>query len=194
MSNSTFFLLLDRRKIFTVLRDFDCCHEFVFFSVVTSTLLLFTRKFSLQFSGLRMRNFTWNRFPIKHLLIDSLLTPIVESTNQNASQINVARWHYSPVNILLRSLGFTLLNDQRKSMTAIELATQPYALLLHSINIYEKSTSESYKIRWTWTRDVTLARVSGRVILSLSKCVWPIWGLQRNFFMIFRVTIFSFVT
>jgi len=31
-------------------------------------------------SGLRMRNFTWNRFPIKNLLIDSLLTPIVEST------------------------------------------------------------------------------------------------------------------
>jgi len=27
--------------------------------------------------GLRMRNFTWNRFPIKNLLIDSLLTPIV---------------------------------------------------------------------------------------------------------------------
>jgi len=27
-----------------------------------------------------MRNFTWNRFPIKNLLIDSLLTPIVEST------------------------------------------------------------------------------------------------------------------
>ena len=27
-----------------------------------------------------MRNFTWNRFPIKNLLIDSLLTPVVEST------------------------------------------------------------------------------------------------------------------
>jgi len=27
-----------------------------------------------------MRNFTWNRFPIENLLIDSLLTPIVEST------------------------------------------------------------------------------------------------------------------
>ena len=30
--------------------------------------------------GLRMRNFMWNRFPIKNLLIDFLLTPIVEST------------------------------------------------------------------------------------------------------------------
>ena len=28
-----------------------------------------------------MRNFTWNRFPIKNLLIDSLLTPIVKSTS-----------------------------------------------------------------------------------------------------------------
>ena len=27
-----------------------------------------------------MRSFTWNQFPIKNLLIDSLLTPIVEST------------------------------------------------------------------------------------------------------------------
>jgi len=30
-----------------------------------------------------MRNFTWNRFPIKYLLIDSLLTPIVVSTYLN---------------------------------------------------------------------------------------------------------------
>ena len=30
--------------------------------------------------GLRMRNFTWNRFPTNNLLIDSLLTRIVEST------------------------------------------------------------------------------------------------------------------
>ena len=30
-----------------------------------------------------MRNFTWNRFPIKNLLIDPLLTPIVESTYLN---------------------------------------------------------------------------------------------------------------
>ena len=51
-----------------------------FFSAVTSAFQFFTRKLCLQFSGLRMRNFTWNRFPIKNLLIDSLLTPIVEST------------------------------------------------------------------------------------------------------------------
>jgi len=30
-----------------------------------------------------MRNFTWNWFPIKNLVIDSLLTPIVESTYLN---------------------------------------------------------------------------------------------------------------
>jgi len=69
-----------------VLRDFDCSLEsleFVFFSAVTSAFQLFTRKLCLQFSGLRMLNFTWNRFPIKNLLIDSLLTPIVESTYLN---------------------------------------------------------------------------------------------------------------
>ena len=42
-----------------------------------------TCKLCLQFSGLRMRNFTWNRFPIKSLLIDSLFTPIVESAYLN---------------------------------------------------------------------------------------------------------------
>jgi len=54
-----------------------------FFSAVTSAFQLFTRKLCLQFSGLRMRNFTWNRFPIKNLLIDSLLTPIVKTTYLN---------------------------------------------------------------------------------------------------------------
>jgi len=50
----------------------------LFFSAVTSVFQLFTRKLCLQFSVLRMRNFTWNRFPIKNLLINFLLTPIVE--------------------------------------------------------------------------------------------------------------------
>jgi len=54
--------------------------SFLFLSAVTSAFQLYTCKRCLQFSGLRMRNFTWNRFPIKYLLIDSLLTPIVEST------------------------------------------------------------------------------------------------------------------
>ena len=46
-----------------------------------------------------MRNFTWNRFPIKNLLIDTLLTPIVESTYLNrdmckfeSSQKDESRW------------------------------------------------------------------------------------------------------
>jgi len=54
-----------------------------FFSAVTSAFQLFTCKLCLQFSGLRMRNFTRKRFPIKNLLIDSLLTSIVESTYLN---------------------------------------------------------------------------------------------------------------
>ena len=49
-----------------MLRNFDCRLEFVFFSAVTSAFQLFTCKLCLQFSGLRMRNFTWNRFPIKN--------------------------------------------------------------------------------------------------------------------------------
>jgi len=57
--------------------------EFVVFSALTLAFQLFTRKVCLQFSGLRMRNFTWNRLPIKNVLIDSLLTPIVESTHLN---------------------------------------------------------------------------------------------------------------
>ena len=70
-----------------------------FFSAVTSAFQLFTCKLCLQFSGLRMRNFMWNRFPNKSLLIDSLLTPIVESTYLNrdmckfeSSQKDESRW------------------------------------------------------------------------------------------------------
>jgi len=54
-----------------------------FFICCYFSLLIFTRKLCLQFLGLRMRNFTWNRFPIKNLLIDSLLIPIVVNTHLN---------------------------------------------------------------------------------------------------------------
>jgi len=67
-----------------VLQNFDCSHEFVFVSAVTSDFQVFTYKLCLQFSGLRMRNFTWNRFPIKNLLIESFLSPIMESTYLNS--------------------------------------------------------------------------------------------------------------
>jgi len=70
-----------------------------FFSAVTSAFQLFTCKLCLQFSGPRMRNFTWNRFPIKNLLIDSLLTPIAWNTYLNrgmckfeSSQRDESRW------------------------------------------------------------------------------------------------------
>ena len=82
-----------------VLRNFWLQFWLCFFSAVTSAFQLFTRKLCVQLSGLRMRNFTWNRFPIKNLMIDSLLTPIVESTYLNrdmrkfeSSQKDESRW------------------------------------------------------------------------------------------------------
>ena len=81
-----------------VLRNFDCSHEFVFFSAATLAFQLLTCKLCLQFSGVRMRNFAWNRFPIKNLLIDSLLTPIVESTH------------------LDRTRGLTLAINEKKTL------------------------------------------------------------------------------
>jgi len=72
-----------------------------FFSAVVSfsAFQLFTCKLCLQFSRLRMRNFMWNWFPIKYLLINSLLTLIVESTYLNkdmckfeSSQKDESRW------------------------------------------------------------------------------------------------------
>ena len=50
------------------------------FHVKSCILSLYSNRIILFESGLRMRNFTWIRCPIKNLLIDSLLTPIVEST------------------------------------------------------------------------------------------------------------------
>jgi len=46
------------------------------FSAPTLAFQFFTLKLCLQISGLRMRKFTWNRFPIKNSPIDSLLTPL----------------------------------------------------------------------------------------------------------------------
>ena len=66
-----------------------CCDLFISdlslfaFTSLTLAFQLFTRKLCLQISGLKMRSFTWNQFPIKNLPIDSLLTPIVESNCLN---------------------------------------------------------------------------------------------------------------
>ena len=86
---SVFFVatsILDVSQFVKMLWFMSLCYEILivvlsfFFSAVTSAFQLFTCKLCLRFSGLRMRNFTWNRFPIKNLLIDFLLLPIVEST------------------------------------------------------------------------------------------------------------------
>ena len=42
-----------------------------------------TAQIKVLFERLRMRNFTWNWFPLKKLLMDSLLSPIVKSTYLN---------------------------------------------------------------------------------------------------------------
>ena len=65
-----------------------------FFSAITSAFQLFIGKLCLQFSGLRMRKFAWNRFPIKNLLIDSLLTPIVESAYLKGHQAVAKTLHW----------------------------------------------------------------------------------------------------
>jgi len=65
---------------------FDVIHfglEFLWFPALALAFQLFTRKHYLQISGLRMRNFTWNLFPIKHLPIGSLFTPLCYSTCLN---------------------------------------------------------------------------------------------------------------
>jgi len=105
---SVFFVttsILDVRQFVKILWFMSLYYEIsivvlsLLFSAVTSAFQLFICKLCLQFSGLRMRNFTWNRFPIKNLLIDSLLTPMVESTYLNrdmckfdSSQKDESRW------------------------------------------------------------------------------------------------------
>ena len=62
-----------------------------------------------------MRNFTWNRFPIKNLLIDSLLTPIVESTYLNvvivSSETSVLSRYEKPILPQLPSRSCLLLQE-----------------------------------------------------------------------------------
>jgi len=68
-----------------------------------------------------MRNFTWNRFPIKNLLIDSLLTPIVESTYWNrdmrkfeSSRKDESRWQSTDSSKAYRNTSaFKCVNEER---------------------------------------------------------------------------------
>jgi len=48
-------------------------------------------------------NFTWNRFPVKNLLIDFLLTPIVESTYLDEKLVTTLLFE-------IQSSAFVLLN------------------------------------------------------------------------------------
>jgi len=59
--------ILDVSQFVKLLWFLSLCYEIfivvlsLFFAAVTSAFQLFTCKFCLQFSGLRMRNFTWNQ-------------------------------------------------------------------------------------------------------------------------------------
>jgi len=69
-----------------VLRNFDCSLEFVFSQLLLQPFNFSPVSFACIFQEWGKRLFSWNRFPIKNLLIDSLLTPIVESTYLNWDQ------------------------------------------------------------------------------------------------------------
>ena len=62
-----------------------------------------------------MRNIKWNRFPIKNLLIDSLHTPIVESTYLECLYA-ISRWRIYPQNgidaaLALKNRPFVIVCD-----------------------------------------------------------------------------------
>ena len=81
-----------------------------------------------------MRNFTWNRFPIKNLLIDSLLTPIVENTHQYIF-CNFETWHQlirGPA--LVQRLEITAIdNIQRSIYSSLYCSCFPVKLKLSSL-------------------------------------------------------------
>jgi len=69
----------------------------------------------LHVKGLRMRDFKWNCFPIENLLIDSLLTPIVESTYTRAYiRLPVKGGALLSASWLLNIERLTILKLQRK--------------------------------------------------------------------------------
>jgi len=59
--------LLRCYDLWACITDFWLQSWVCFFSAVTSAFQLFACKLCLQFSGQGMRNFTWNRFPIKKI-------------------------------------------------------------------------------------------------------------------------------
>ena len=82
-----------------------------------------------------MRNFTWNRFPIKNLLIDSLLTPIVESTYVNrdmckfeSSQKDESRWQSTDSSKAYRNTSAFKCSLEWWQLTSLTCSVETYQL------------------------------------------------------------------
>ena len=108
-----------------------------------------------------MRNFTWNRFPIKNLLIDSLLTPMVESAYLNrdmckfeSSQKDESRWQSTD-----SSKAYRNTSAFKCEITLVYLLSPAYAIRLHKKNskLYTLFRLRNYTISligssllWCW--------------------------------------------
>ena len=151
----------------------------LFFSAVTSAFQLSTRKLCLQFSGLRMRNFTRNRFPIKNLLIDSLLTPIVESKYLNrdmckfeSSQKDESRWQSTDSSKAYRNtsaLKLLLCNSENSDIAwwnknnsewgfsvFFEKRTKSFFFLKNQKNVFLKKNKK--QVEWVFWKKTGLSQ------------------------------------
>jgi len=107
-----------------------------------------------KISGMRVGNFTWNRFPIKHLPIDSLLTPIAKSTREYRYVqvwIIAKRWKQSPVGWFLESLQktkrFWLLCKSLAILNCTGICIFIF-LVTHIVQYLRSNLSDSCFFRW----------------------------------------------
>ena len=157
-----------------VLRNFNCSLEFVFSLLLLSAFQLFTCRLCLQFSGLRMRNFTWNRFRIKNLLIDSLLTPIVESTYLNrdmckfeSSKKDESRWQSTDSSKAYRSTSAFNCLDQChfRLLTSPEMCWDD-SCKHQNTQIYPALSSDSIKKVYSKRKQQSPNKMTHRSLIS----------------------------
>jgi len=103
-----------------------------------------------------MRNFRWSRFPIKNLLIDSLLAPIVVSTYLNrdmckfeSSRKDESRWQSTDSSEAYRKTSAFKWFSSGDNTRARKRMPERNHAIKQSVTVHEKSRkAEPFNVHW----------------------------------------------
>jgi len=119
-----------------------------------------------------MRNFTWNRFPIKNLLIDSLLTPIVESTYLQIDCVTL-RWSWWSSHFFTELLTFRF--DSAILQMHLQFYTRHFGFSCASLVKLQRADQQLWRPA-SWQRKNSRAfRIQVKTSLAVAQddITWP---------------------